>query len=107
MSAAKPIWTSWCSYERQQEHAPRIPCVVLSVTLMASGSHRCPFCGGYVDPVNIGDSYELECSTCAIDIEISRRAFENRYQDPELALSRIREAMKRNKRPRIDLADLR
>ncbi|HEY2842091.1 MAG TPA: hypothetical protein VGJ09_00515 [Bryobacteraceae bacterium] len=51
----------------------------------------------------MGDAYHLDCSFCDVQIEISKKAYATRCDDPEAVLESIREKMAWSKRPRIDL----
>ena len=54
----------------------------------------------------MGDAYHLDCSFCDVQIEISKKAYATRCDDPETVLDSIREKMAWSKRPRIDLSHM-
>ena len=68
--------------------------------------NRCPFCGNYAHSKSVGDAYHLDCSYCEVQIEISKKAYAARCEDPEATLAGVYARMAWSKRPRIDLADM-
>jgi hypothetical protein len=68
--------------------------------------NRCPFCGNYAHSKSVGDAYHLDCSYCEVQIEISKKAYAVRCEDPEATLASVYAKLAWSKRPRIDLADM-
>ena len=69
-------------------------------------TNHCPFCGNYAYAAPVGDAYRLDCRYCEIQVEITKRAYAARCPNPVAVLDYIREKMKVNTRPRVDLADM-
>ena len=51
----------------------------------------------------MGDAYHLDCSFCDVQIEISKKAYATRCEDPEAVLESVRAKLAWSKRPRLDL----
>jgi len=51
----------------------------------------------------VGDAYHLDCSFCDVQIEISKKAYATRCEDPEAVLESVRAKLAWSKRPRLDL----
>ena len=51
----------------------------------------------------MGDAYHLDCSFCDVQIEISKKAYATRCEDPESVLESVRAKLAWSKRPRLDL----
>ena len=51
----------------------------------------------------MGDAYHLDCSFCDVQIEISKKAYATRCDDPEAVLESVRAKLAWSKRPRLDL----
>ena len=51
----------------------------------------------------MGDAYHLDCSFCDVQIEISKKAYATRCDDPEAVLESVRAKLAWSKRPRIDV----
>ena len=51
----------------------------------------------------MGDAYHLDCSFCEVQIEISKKAYATRCEDPEAVLESVRAKLAWSKRPRIDV----
>ena len=51
----------------------------------------------------MGDAYHLDCSFCDVQIEISKKAYATRCNDPEAVLESVRAKLAWSKRPRIDV----
>jgi len=51
----------------------------------------------------VGDAYHLDCSFCDVQIEISKKAYATRCEDPEAVLESVRTKLAWSKRPRLDL----
>jgi len=51
----------------------------------------------------VGDAYHLDCSFCDVQIEISKKAYATRCNDPEAVLESVRAKLAWSKRPRIDV----
>jgi hypothetical protein len=51
----------------------------------------------------VGDAYHLDCSFCDVQIEISKKAYATRCDDPEAVLESVRAKLAWSKRPRLDL----
>ena len=66
-------------------------------------SKRCPFCGNPALSKTVGDAYNLDCSFCEIQIEISKAAYATPCADVEGVLGGVRKRMEQGaSRPRID-----
>ena len=48
----------------------------------------------------------MDCSYCEVQIEISKKAYATRCEDPEAVLASVYAKMAWSKRPRIDFADM-
>ena len=54
----------------------------------------------------MGDAYHLDCSFCDVQIEISKKAYATRCDDPEAVLESVRAKLAWSKRPRIDVSHM-
>jgi ribonuclease E len=54
----------------------------------------------------VGDAYHLDCSFCEVQIEISKKAYATRCEDPEAVLESVRAKLAWSKRPRIDVVHM-
>jgi len=54
----------------------------------------------------VGDAYHLDCSFCDVQIEISKKAYATRCEDPEAVLESVREKLAWSKRPRLDVSHM-
>jgi transcription elongation factor Elf1 len=64
---------------------------------------RCPFCGNPALSKTVGDAYNLDCSFCEIQIEISKAAYAIPCADVDGVLGEVRKRMEQGaSRPRID-----
>ena len=54
----------------------------------------------------MGDAYHLDCSFCDVQIEISKKAYATRCEDPEAVLEGVREKLAWSKRPRLDVSHM-
>jgi len=54
----------------------------------------------------VGDAYHLDCSFCDVQIEISKKAYVTRCEDPEAVLESVRAKLAWSKRPRIDVSHM-
>jgi hypothetical protein len=54
----------------------------------------------------VGDAYHLDCSFCDVQIEISKKAYATRCDDPEAVLESVRAKLAWSKRPRIDVSHM-
>ena len=54
----------------------------------------------------MGDAYHLDCSFCDVQIEISKKAYTTRCEDPEAVLGSVRAKLAWSKRPRLDVSHM-
>jgi len=54
----------------------------------------------------VGDAYHLDCSFCDVQIEISKKAYATRCEDPEAVLESVRAKLAWSKRPRLDVSHM-
>ena len=54
----------------------------------------------------MGDAYHLDCSFCDVQIEISKKAYTTRCEDPEAVLESVRAKLAWSKRPRLDVSHM-